>query len=70
MYSFGAAIPIAHGDRDSSNEDGRDNVRSTAKSGSYCTKKTTHLNKTLAMRMLQNPLHKASGAGSMKVNQP
>ena len=39
MYSFGAAIPIAHGDRDSSNEDGRDDVRSTANQAAIAPRK-------------------------------
>ena len=35
-YAFSAAIPIAHGDPDGGDKDGRDGVRSAVKSGSYC----------------------------------
>ena len=56
-YVFCAAIPIAHGNPDGGDEDGRDGVRSAAKSGSYL--KTTPLIKTLALRVLQHPLRLA-----------
>ena len=59
-YAFGAAILIAHGDPDGGDEDGRDGVRSAAKSGGYCAAKTTPLIKTLALRVLKQPLMPAT----------
>ena len=50
-YAFGAAIRIAYGDRDDSDEDGCDGVRSAVKSGGYCAAKTTPPNKTFALRV-------------------
>ena len=40
-YAFRAAIGIAYGDRDGSNEDGRDGARSAVRSGGCCAAKTT-----------------------------
>ena len=55
--AFGAIIIIiAHGDPNGGNEDGCDDACSAAKSGGYRTMKTTPLIKTLALRVLQQPL--------------
>ena len=57
MYSsLVATIAIVQGDPDGGDEDGRDGVRSAAKSGGYCAAKTTPLIRTLALRVLQHPL--------------
>ena len=53
-YALDAANPIAHGDPDGGDEDGRDGVRNAVKSGGYCAAKTTSLIKTLAPRVLQH----------------
>ena len=45
---------MAHVDPNGDDEDGRDGVRSAAKSGGYCAVKTTLLIKTLALRVLKN----------------
>ena len=58
-YAVGGAIAIAHGDCNGDDEDGRDSVRCAAKSGSYCSTKTTPPNETFALRVLQNPLRSA-----------
>ena len=55
-YAFSAAILIAHGDLNGSNKNSLDGMCSAAKSGGYCTMKTTPLIKTLALRVLQQPL--------------
>ena len=51
-YAFRAAIRIAYGDRDGSDEDGRDGARSAVKSGDCCAEKTVPLIKPLALRVL------------------
>ena len=58
-YAFGAAIRIAYGDCDGSNEDGRDGARSAVRSGGYCAAKTAPPDKTCALRVLQHPLRPA-----------
>ena len=55
-YAFGAAIRIAYGDPNGSDEDGRDGVRSAVKSGGCYAAKTTPPNKTFALRVLQHQL--------------
>ena len=59
-YIFGAAICIAYGDPDGGDEDSRDGVRNTVKSGGYCAAKTTPLVKPLPLRVLQHPLTPAT----------
>ena len=39
-YAFDDAILIAHGDPDGGDKDGRDGVRSAAKSGGHCATKS------------------------------
>ena len=58
-YAFDAAIRITYGDRDGGDEDGRDGLRSTVKSGGCCAAKTTPPYKTIALRVLQHPLSPA-----------
>ena len=56
-HSFGAAIPIAHGDPDGDDEDIRsDGVHSAVKSGGYYSAKTIPLIKILALSVLQQTL--------------
>ena len=55
-YAFGAAIRIACRDLDGGDEDGRNSVRGTIKSGGYCVEKTTSIIEILVVRVLQHPL--------------
>ena len=50
-YAFGAAIRIAYGDRDGSDEDGRDGARSAVRSGGCCAAKTAPPQKTLRSQL-------------------
>ena len=59
-YAFGAAIRIAYGDRDGSDEDGRDGARSAVRSGVCCAAKTASPQKTCELRVLQHPLKPAN----------
>ena len=59
-YVFRVAICIAYGDADGDDEDSRNGVRNTVKSGGYCAAKTIPLIKPLALRVLQHPLTPAT----------